>query len=305
MMANLATPGSHPSESEACLPKGTTSCPLCEAESTPLFQCHGYWIRRCNTCDHRFADIEILNDHVEHTYNDAYFFGGGAGYSDYLSEAEILTTHAHQYGTILARYMTPGKVLDIGSAAGFILRGLIDFGWQGRGLEPNARMAKFAVEQLGLTVTSTSLEAFSPDKAYDLVTMIQVIAHIADVRSALQKVADLTACDGYVLIETWNRESWTARVFGKNWHEYSPPSVLHWFTPPGLRQLMVHFGFCEVVVGRPGKWLTGRHAKSLLQHKLEQSRLGRLCRGGVKIIPDGLAIPYPAEDLFWALFRKS
>jgi hypothetical protein len=40
------------------------------------------------------------------------------------------------------------------------------------------------------------------------------------------------------IIETWNRDDWVARLLGRHWHEYSPPSVLHWFNPDGLRRLV-------------------------------------------------------------------
>ena len=63
------------------------------------------------------------------------------------------------------------------------------------------------------------------DKSFDLVSLIQVLAHVVDVREALGAVAALTRTDGHCLIETWNVESWTARFLGRHWHEYSPPSV--------------------------------------------------------------------------------
>jgi SAM-dependent methyltransferase len=195
-------------------------------------------------------------------------------------------------------------MLDVGAAAGFILKGFQEGGWNGVGIEPNLRMAEYARTQLGLQVRSCSLEQFQSAERYNLISMIQVVPHLYDLRSALQIAAEHTRPGGYWLIETWNRESWTARLLGQNWHEYSPPSVLHWFSPEGLQRLAAQFGFREIVRGRPEKRISPGHVKSLLSYRLGSSALGRLVDKFVAVIPDRLAIPYPADDLFWALYQK-
>jgi hypothetical protein len=102
-----------------------------------------------------------------------------------------------------------------------------------------------------------------------------------------------------------SRELIVARVLGKHWHQYSPPSVLHWFSRERLKRLAGQFGFSEVARGRPSQWLDGAHVESLLGYKLQGSRLGGLAAGLLDVIPDHLAIPYPTYDLFWILFQKS
>lgn len=281
------------------------TCPICHGPMRRLFTHQGHWILGCEACRHRAAELAPCAYHVERIYDDQYFQGGGAGYTDYLSEARILRAHGQKYGDLLARYMTPGTLLDVGAAAGFVLKGFLDQGWRGEGIEPNPRMAEYARTHLGLHVATGALEQFEGERQYDLVSMIQVVAHFVDPRRALQVAAEKTRAGGCWLIETWNRESWTARAFGKHWHEYSPPSVLHWFSPEGLGRLAGQLGFREIARGRPAKWIEGAHAKSLLRYRLEGSRLGQLVAGAVGLIPDRISIPYPAEDLFWALYRKS
>lgn len=139
--------------------------------------------------------------------------------------------------------MAPGTVLDVGAAGGFVLQGLFDCGWRGRGLEPNAWMASHARDTLGIPVDIGCLESFHCDDRFQLLTMIQVIPHFANLSRALEAAASVTAAEGFWLVETWNRDSWTARCFGTHWHEYSPPSVLHWFSPEGLKQLTGHTVF--------------------------------------------------------------
>ncbi len=279
------------------------TCPICKSSSRRKFMKDTYWIRSCDVCRHQFAELAPGDGHVRAIYGDDYFTGGGAGYDDYLSEAELLRAHGRCYGRLLDNYMTPGSVLDVGAAGGFVLQGLFDWGWKGSGLEPNATMAAYARDDLGVPVATGSLESFQSEDRFQLISLIQVIPHFANIQRALQAAASVTEPGGFWLVETWNRESWTAWCLGTKWHEYSPPSVLHWFSPEGLRQLAASYGFREVARGRPRKWLNGGHAKSLLQAKCQDIWWMRLALGALGVIPDKLPIPYPAEDLFWMLFQ--
>ncbi|MFM7427952.1 MAG: class I SAM-dependent methyltransferase [Elainella sp.] len=279
------------------------TCPICSNRSRRLFSKYGYWVRGCLICGHQFAELHPDHQHVATVYSDSYFQGGGAGYPNYLAEAKLLRRQGRRYARILTRYMQPGLMLDVGAAAGLILQGFADYGWDAYGLEPNRHMAEFAQTQLGLSVRPGTLENFhSPDR-YDLITLIQVVPHFYDLHQAFQVASQHTAPNGFWLIETWNRSSLTARLFGQNWHEYSPPSVLHWFSAAGLQRLAAQYGFVEVARGRPAKWINVAHAKSLLRYRWANTSL----RGALRlldIVPDRLNLPYPAEDLFWMLLQK-
>lgn len=279
-------------------------CVVCGAATRRLFQRHGYWIRGCTDCGHRAAEIRPSPAHVPEQYGDDYFFGGGAGYSDYLAEADLLRARGRQYGRLLNRHRTPGRVLDVGSAAGCILQGLVDEGWSGVGIEPNARCAEHARSQLGLDVRVGTLEQFDSPDCFDAVTMFQVVPHLADPAAALAAAAALTRPGGLWLIETWNRDSWTARLFGRRWHEYSPPSVLHWFSADGLTRLAARYGLHEVARGRPRRWISAAHAKSLLRYKVGDGDRSRVLSASLRLVPDRLHLPYPAEDLVWMMLCK-
>ncbi len=92
-------------------------CPICAGEARRLFEKHSYWVRECVTCIHRFCEMTPGDDHLTKVYGDAYFTEGGAGYSDYLAEADLLIAHGRRYGQMLKRHTQPGRVLDVGAAA--------------------------------------------------------------------------------------------------------------------------------------------------------------------------------------------
>jgi len=280
-------------------------CPIEKTPTQRVFQQDGFWIRECPVCHFQYVEVIPSQEHVTQVYGDRYFIGGGAGYTNYVGEADIITTHGRYYGKLLSKFMKPGKLLDVGAAAGFMLKGLNEHGWDGLGLEPNASMAEYGRTQVGVNIEIGTLEQIRGDEVFDLITMVQVLPHFYDIQQALHVAASLTKPSGYWLIETWNKDSSMARVLGKNWHEYSPPSVLRFFSPETLRLLVRQFGFEEVARGRPAKKINSGRAKSLLHYKLQNSTSGKLLGRLVDLIPDGLILPYPSFDLFWALYQKS
>lgn len=288
-------------------------CPICGAHTRRVFAKDGYPIHECAACGHRCVHLPSRTTHITEVYDDRYFQAkeevSSAGYSDYLTEADLLQAHGWRYAELLQRFMPLGTVLDVGAAAGFILQGLVERGWRGIGLEPNATMADYGRTQLGLTMVTGALEESHIVKSagkgtFDLITMIQVIAHFQDLHRALTHAANLTRDDGFWLIESWDRTSWPARLLGRHWHEYSPPSVLHWFSPAGIAQLTSQLGFVEVARGRPKKRLKGAHAKARLRYNLQGLPLSTLLTLPFALIPDRLTLPYPNFDLFWILVQK-
>ena len=280
-------------------------CIICNNDMQNLFNINSYKLIHCPLCSHRMLDTTDLHLNIGDTYSDDYFFGGGAGYPDYLEEKDILVEHGRYYGELLGKYFDkPGVLLDVGAASGFILKGLTESGWQGEGIEPNARMAQYAQSELGLKVHASTLESFHTERRFDLVCFIQVIAHLPNPAKGVEISSSMLSKNGYILIESWNYRSWTARLFGKRWHEYSPPSVLHWFSKESLNRMMGQFGFELIASGRPKKWLNWKHARTIILFKLDKHPLSRAMKMLSSLVPEKARVPYPGEDLLWFLFKK-
>lgn len=281
------------------------SCPICRGASRRQWTIASYDVRECRSCGHQYVADDLTESHVEAVYGDDYFYGGGAGYPDYTAEAELLVSAGHRTAALLRDYGCSGRLLDVGCAAGFLLKGLVEQGWDGVGIEPNESMVQYANNQLSLTVDRSTLEAYHVDDQFDVVTMIQVIGHLHDVRAAFHRMAKLTKPGGHCLVEYWDRDSAIARLAGRHWHEYSPPSVLRWFGDLDLDALYSAFGFTRIASGTPKKYIGLAHAKSLLQYRLASMQLPTFGRLGLALVPDNGHIRYPALDLRWALFRKN
>ena len=157
-----------------------------------------------------------------------------------------------------------------------------------------------------IPTTNGSLETFQTDQKFDLVLLVQVIAHLEDPAKILMKIGSLLNPGGHLLIETWNSQSLTARTLKTHWHEYNPPSVLHSFSKRSLKALVEQHGFTHLATRLTTKSINAAHGKSLLNHKYGASRLYRtILKPALRALPDRLQIPYPADDLFWMCLEKS
>jgi 2-polyprenyl-3-methyl-5-hydroxy-6-metoxy-1,4-benzoquinol methylase len=274
----------------------------CTEEKVPVFSKNGYEILECKVCNHRFTRIDDdFEAHLRDVYSDAYFFEGKGGYPNYLDNKGILIKHGAHYAKIMSKYIDkPGSILDVGSSAGFILKGFEQSGWICNGIEPNKTMVEYCLREFGINTQIGSLETIESDKKYDLITLLQVIGHFQDIDKAMRNTHKLLKADGFVLVESWNRSSLIARLFGKHWHEYYPPSVIHWFSNKTLIDLFDFYGFTFVSKGLPLKRINLKHAISLIAGDKAPKKIINLIEKSIGKLP----IIYPPVDLRWYVFKK-
>ncbi len=287
------------------------TCACCQQSLQPAFEVNRHQVMECSQCGHQqliaLETSAARRKLIASIYDDRYFAGGGDGYPDYPAEEDQLQVRGSQYARVLRRHgHRQGRLLDVGCAAGFLLAGLTaeattDF--TGLGIDPNRTMVELGRKR-GLDLEVTTLEDLGAEtEPFDGALLVQVIAHFDRPQDALARLATRVKAGKPVLVETWDRHSVTARAFGKRWHEYSPPSVRHWFTRTSLDTLMTRTGFEHRASGRPSRRLRLAHAASLLGHKLGFARDGKLV-AWTRRIPQWAWLPYPGDDLFWALYER-
>jgi 2-polyprenyl-3-methyl-5-hydroxy-6-metoxy-1,4-benzoquinol methylase len=269
-----------------------------------IFLKNGYPIIECKKCGLRFVDITETATHLSQVYSDKYFFEGNDGYPNYLEEKDILIRHGEYYAKKISKYSKPGSVLDVGCAAGFIMQGFENKGWEVYGIEPNKKMAEYGRSVLKLNIQEGGLETYNSSKTFDVITLIQVIGHFYDIHLALENASKLLNPEGFIIVESWNMNSLVARMLGKNWHEYCPPSVINWFSETSLQKLFTQFGFEKVESGFPRKRIRLKTALSILNRVVLSNN------NKMKLIPSimnsigNFTLYYPPVDLKWYVFGK-
>jgi len=136
---------------------------------------------------------------------------------------------------VIERHAQPGRLLDVGCGTGEFLHFMQKSGWQTRGLEPDARAARFARETYGLAVDTAAVEALERmQRPWDVVTFWHVLEHLAEPVPVLRAAADLLAADGWMLVALPNPTSIDARVYGHRWVAWDAPRHLVHFSPSTL-----------------------------------------------------------------------
>jgi 2-polyprenyl-6-hydroxyphenyl methylase/3-demethylubiquinone-9 3-methyltransferase len=134
------------------------------------------------------------------------------------------------------------RAADVGCGAGLLAEPLARLGAEVTGVDPApeniaAAQAHALGQGLSIDYRVGSVEAL--DGAYDLVTSLEVVEHVSDVRAFLQGLADALAEDGLLILSTPNRTAMSRLMLitigegtnrlprgTHNWEKFLPPEEL-------------------------------------------------------------------------------
>jgi 2-polyprenyl-3-methyl-5-hydroxy-6-metoxy-1,4-benzoquinol methylase len=226
------------------------SCPLCPGSSVEtVFTIRpGNRVFRCSGCELQFQEyypnLEEVGDVL---YSDKYF---EPATEQTVSRARIFHQMLAEAEAMLGRQ---GRLLDIGSAEGTLLRVAADRGWEVEGVEVASAMVSHVREALGFTVHQGMLEDLPLEPgSYDLVVMNHVLEHVGNPRTTLIKIAQLLSPGGIVRIEVPNLASLSSRFKNMQsrlrlkpnpWKHYATGHHFWFFTPATLRFTLQESGF--------------------------------------------------------------
>ena len=146
----------------------------------------------------------------------------------------------------------PGKLLEIGCAAGWLLAGAREAGWETYGLEASPKFANYARDKLGLTVQTGTLEDCRDGRAslvaraapFDIIVMTDVIEHLHDPVKDLGTIRGLLAPDGVLVLATLDSLSLSARRYGLAWRQIVVSHIVYW-TRPSIRRALTAIRSCR------------------------------------------------------------
>lgn len=221
-------------------------CAVCGADSPrPKYRKQDVLILECRRCGLGFW-VPSEGFRPEAVYDGAYFddSSAGHGYDDYAELEAVLRSN---FARRLARIPRPaggGRALDIGAAYGFAVAEAQAAGWQTTGLEISTAAAERAHRTVpGRIVVAHAVAAPFAAASFDLVTLWDVIEHLADPHAAIAEAARLLRRGGRLVLTTGDIGSLAARLSGSRWHLLTLPEHLFFHTRRSLRTLLAAHGF--------------------------------------------------------------
>ena len=220
------------------------ACNACGSlDARGLFERDGFHIVECQRCSLAFVGEDPAQIDFAALYDEGYYTGGQEGvFADYMGQAPARRASARRRVWGLRRLRRQGRLLDVGCAAGFFLvEAAVHYAV--RGVEISEFSSRFARERFGLDVaTGTLHDAAFAAAQFDLVTLWDVIEHVADPAAVLAEVARVLAPGGRVVLTTGDIGSGYARKRGAHWHLLTPPWHLYFFSRRTLATLAVRAG---------------------------------------------------------------
>lgn len=198
-------------------------CPSCGGSARKRWHRHDrlqLWL--CKKCGLGYSDPQPI-EQVEDLYLSGYDL---AGYFEAFESRKSVLSERR-----LDRLPRPDggkRLLDVGCADGQFAAAAALRGWLPSGIELNPPAAEKARAR-GVDVHQGDIgEIDLSGERFDLVTSWDVIEHVPDPRSFLQKLASFVAPGGTVVVTTLNRRSLVSRVFRGNWSMIVEDHYTYW-----------------------------------------------------------------------------
>lgn len=233
-------------------------CPICNSSRNKFYyQKNNCTLYRCLDC--RLVFVFPIPDNLCDIYKQEYFQGAKIskkfGYVNYEKDKEPSKEMFIHYLNKLAR-MTEGRdIFDIGTATGYFLDLAKQRGWYTTGSEISSYAANIA-RQKGRNIFLGDLENFKAEKKFDVVTMWDVLEHLENPHKYIKIINRLLKKEGLLVINTIDKGSLWAKLWGKHWLLIIPPEHLFYYSKKNLNILLSQNGFEVLEIKKIGKKFT-------------------------------------------------
>ena len=218
-----------------------------------------FTLLRCPGCGHRRLDVRMSPAEIGELYT-TYYPRSTFDVLDWTPPAESKQPVAWWRGDRASAFRWVARdvrVLDIGCGFGESLGYHRARGCDAHGVEADANILRVA-ERHGLQVRHG---LFDPDAyeaaSFDVVTLDQVIEHLADPQQVLRGVERVLKPGGMLVLSTPNADGWGARLFGRRWIHWHAPYHQQFFSARSLARAAAAAGLqverCMTVTSH--RWL--------------------------------------------------
>ena len=236
------------------------TCPICESKDIPkLFTCVDHMITKeefdivkCNNCGFQFTNpVPRIEDIGRYYESDVY-----VSHSNTKKGIKNFVYHLVRNFTLqrkidlVKRYRPNGKLLDIGSGAGYFLNKAKQSGFSTLGLEPSEEVRSESIRSFGLNVQDISELHNLERNSINVITMWHVLEHVYNLNQDLQKMLEILKPDGVMIVAVPNPNSWDAKFYGDQWGGWDVPRHLYHFREVDVCNLFMKYD-CSVVEVKP------------------------------------------------------
>lgn len=281
------------------------NCRLCLKETFFKYSLNGTNLYACLSCGFVQAEPEPTTKQLQEIYKPNYF-----SHSKYRDKKTLDYENKRRLD-ILKKYLpenTNRKVLDYGCARGeFINYAKQGYNWYGIDYSVYAiEQAKGKIPEFSeqLVAITNEHRVFTNTK-FDAIVMWDVIEHIYDVSTLLNKLLNHLNPGGFLIISTPDVRANTAKIMGKHWAFMTPPEHLSFFSHKSMKYFIanntnlrlisskskgkkVNLGFLIYKIQRKFPWLIPNSIIHFFSRKYTKN----------------MAVYVPTGDILYAVIQK-
>ena len=215
-------------------------CPVCDAPpGRGLFIKEGFRHVKCPGCGLIYVSLILREDVQEQYWREETAWSAVLGSAQQMEMDRL----KYQYGLDLAAWRTPGRrLLDIGSGPGGFVRLAEEAGWETTALELSQENSRRLAAEGRQVIVKRLETADLPAGGFDLITLWEVLEHLAEPGRTLAEARRLLAPGGLVLLMTPNVRSLVTRILHDRSRTFGGHSHLNHFCPRTMETLLKKAG---------------------------------------------------------------
>ena len=196
-----------------------------------------YWV--CGETG-QFERVDFNLDALPDWYDDSWA-------QQTLSERKLARYRRFVAG--FAKHKQTGKLFEVGTGLGGVLKAVVDQGWDAQGCELSPLAAQRAQDFAGAPVHPKAIEDVPLEaEAYDVILMDNVFEHLREPRKVLFDLTQALRPGGVLYIMTLNAQSLSLTHQPRTWYYFNPghlyvPTVLsfrQYIQAAGLQERWLH-----------------------------------------------------------------
>lgn len=207
--------------------KLSINCLLCGIKMMSFFHDKNYRIFKCPKCG--LGITEGVKNQEENYHRDEDYIKNQKQFENiYLKRVNLVNKFVYEQG----------KILEIGSSTGLMLKLFKKMGWDVLGIEISKKAGEFARKQ-GIATLITPFEMVNlPKKSFEAIVLNHTLEHLEKYEGVLEKVNGLLVSEGIIFIDVPNFGGLSAKILGRHW-PYLLPFEHYWhFTFKSLSRIL-------------------------------------------------------------------
>lgn len=208
----------------------------------PEFRYPGIFsIRECKECGLLYNSPRLDDKNLSRLYDQNYYFFNR---SDSAEFKRIINIYKRSVA-LVKESIKSKKVMEIGSAKGYLLAVLAKLGWETFGVEISKTAAEYAKTKFGIDCFTGTLEDYLKQprkKKYPLVLAIDLIEHVPYPAKFISDITNVVEDNGILIIDTPNGEAHNIKTLQKSFPGFNPFHI-YLFSIKNITMLLEKNGF--------------------------------------------------------------